>query len=196
LYSGLEILARIIFQPQKGKIVGVENIPQGPFVLAANHISSYDPILIATYLSPYFSGKKMFFLTREWVALIFAPFQKFLGMIPARVKNLTTCQHLLENGHPIGIFIVRPKHLSKKIHATAARLAKRANVPILPLTIRGKSTFYPTLTDIRFFVRTIISSCERKDLIIHPSITRQEIKSSTPEELTKKLGEIIRSAEL
>jgi 1-acyl-sn-glycerol-3-phosphate acyltransferase len=46
-YSGLEILARILFSPHRAAVVnGLKNIPDKPFIMEINHRSVYDPIII------------------------------------------------------------------------------------------------------------------------------------------------------
>lgn len=192
MYNVLVWLARIIFQPQMGKIEGTNNLPKPPFILVLNHLTSYDPMLLVLQLLPHLPKRKIFFLTRKWVALLFAPFQKLLGMVPASFSNLAVCQDLLGKGYLIGIFMMGPKILGTKNHSGGARLAQRTGLPIIPVTIRGKTSCHPAL--IPFMVKTMASFFQRKDFVVHPAINDPKAGGLTIKELTDKLASTIESS--
>lgn len=85
---------------------GLENVPEGGFVLCCNHISMFDPILIAIKLKPqcYFMAKEELFKMKPF-ALLF----RHLGAFPvARGKGDTGAidyaVELVRNGKIVGIF--------------------------------------------------------------------------------------------
>lgn len=126
---------------------GREHLPQGGFVLAANHNSNFDPWPLALTLFPRrylrFMGKSELFWT---------PFKQFAtaaGAFPvhrgeADFQALETATQLCREGHVVVMFpegTRRTKGLRKrreaKAHTGAARIALEANVPLVPAGIVG-----------------------------------------------------------
>lgn len=137
-------LLRILYRLQ---VRGVENIPEGGFVLAANHHSSFDPWPLGIGLFPRrylrFMGKSELFWT---------PFKQFAiaaGAFPVRrgerdTAAIDTAARLCREGHVVVMFpegTRRKKGLRKKYvpkaHTGAARIALAAEVPLVPAGIVG-----------------------------------------------------------
>jgi 1-acyl-sn-glycerol-3-phosphate acyltransferase len=127
---------------------GIENVPQnGGFVLAANHISNFDPWPLGLPLWPKrylrFMAKKELF----WWPL--GPLIKSGGAFPVRrgerdIEAMNTAVDLARDGHVVVMFphgtrqrkgIVK-KH-QPKAHTGAARIALEAGVPLVPVAIAG-----------------------------------------------------------
>jgi 1-acyl-sn-glycerol-3-phosphate acyltransferase len=126
---------------------GLEHIPTGGFVLAANHNSNFDPWPLGMTLFPRrylrFMGKSELFWT---------PLKQFItacGAFPVRrgerdLEAIRTATELCREGHVVVMFpegTRRKKGLRKKYearaHTGAARIALEAGVPLLPVAIVG-----------------------------------------------------------
>lgn len=126
---------------------GREHLPEGGFVLAANHNSNFDPWPLGVTLFPKrylrFMGKSELFWT---------PFKQFataVGAFPVRrgqadLEAIETATQLCREGHIVVMFpegTRRKKGLRKKYearaHTGAARIALDANVPLVPVAIVG-----------------------------------------------------------
>lgn len=127
---------------------GVEHVPrEGGFVLAANHLSNFDPWAVGLPLFPWrflrFMGKSELF----WFPL--GPIISAAGAFKVRrgqndFEAIETATELARGGHAIVMFpegTRRRKGLVKKwqprAHTGAARIALAAGVPLVPAAIRG-----------------------------------------------------------
>lgn len=140
--SVLGTLSHILFRVQRK---GVENVPsEGPVVICSNHISWWDPVLVASALRRpvHFMAKKELF-RRPILAYLFRKLHAFpvnrgrpdLGAIKAGLS-------VLKSGGVLGIFPEGTRqrtgdHLGE-MHAGAAMLALKAGTPVVPAAIRGK----------------------------------------------------------
>ena len=126
---------------------GKEHLPEGGYVLAANHNSNFDPWPLGLPLYPRrflrFMGKS---------ELFFTPLKQFLvacGAFPVRrgerdLEAIDTAIGLCRAGHVVVMFpegTRRRKGLRKKwearAHTGAARIALGAGVPLVPAGITG-----------------------------------------------------------
>jgi 1-acyl-sn-glycerol-3-phosphate acyltransferase len=126
---------------------GLEHVPDGGFVLAANHNSNFDPWPLGMTLFPRrflrFMGKSELFWT---------PLKQFItacGAFPVRrgerdLEAIRTATELCREGHIVVMFpegTRRKKGLRKKYearaHTGAARIALEAGVPLIPVAITG-----------------------------------------------------------
>jgi 1-acyl-sn-glycerol-3-phosphate acyltransferase len=129
---------------------GVENIPKtGPAVLAGNHPSYMDPILI--YIA---SKRPVSFLA--WDKIFTIPilgwFVKSFGAIPVNVtardsNAFEQAMKVLERGDLLGIFpeAGRSKQgvIEESLKTGAARLAIFNSCPLVPITITGAYEAWP-----------------------------------------------------
>jgi 1-acyl-sn-glycerol-3-phosphate acyltransferase len=130
------------------KVVGVEHVPrEGGFVVAASHLSNFDPWAIGLPMFPWrflrFMGKSELF----WWPL--GPFIEACGAFKVRrgerdTAAMDTAVQLARDGHAIAMFpegTRRRKGLVKKwqprAHTGAARIALEAGVPLIPAAIKG-----------------------------------------------------------
>ena len=126
---------------------GLEHVPEGGFVLAANHNSNFDPWPLGMTLYPRrflrFMGKSELFWT---------PLKQFItacGAFPVRrgerdLEAIRTATELCREGHIVVMFpegTRRKKGLRKRhearAHTGAARIALDAGVPLIPVAIVG-----------------------------------------------------------
>jgi 1-acyl-sn-glycerol-3-phosphate acyltransferase len=135
----------LVFRPRAS---GLENVPrEGGVVLAANHLSNFDPWAIALPLFPWrflrFMGKSELFF---WPLGLFieaaGAFKVHRGQADA--EAIGTAERLAREGHVVVMFpegTRREKGLVKKwqprAHMGAARIALGAGVPLIPAAIKG-----------------------------------------------------------
>jgi 1-acyl-sn-glycerol-3-phosphate acyltransferase len=126
---------------------GVENLPDGGYVLAANHISNFDPWAIGL---PLFPRRYLRFMGKS--ELFWPPLKQFItagGAFPVHrgqgdVAAIETAIELVRQGHLVVMFpegTRRRKGLRKKYqpkaHTGAARIALGARCPLVPTAIAG-----------------------------------------------------------
>jgi len=140
------IIFKLIFRL---KIIGSENIPKtGPFVIVANHSSLLDGFVLVSSVKP-----KITFMSAAY--LFKMPFVgnilRGVGAIPVQgkgndIKLIENAMKVLQTGGVLGIFpegrITNEKDdFSAK--AGAAYLAVKADVPIIPMAIKGAGKALP-----------------------------------------------------
>ena len=129
------------------QVTGVENIPEGGVVLAANHTSNFDPWPLGFPLWPrrqlYFMGKAELFNP------VLGPVLRAAGAFPVRrgehdVQAIETAIRLCKEGKVVAMFpegTRRSKGMRKKFSARprggSARIALAAGVPLVPAAIQG-----------------------------------------------------------
>ena len=126
---------------------GREHLPEGGFVLAANHNSNFDPWPLGL---PLFPRRYLRFMAKS--ELFWTPFKQFAtaaGAFPVRrgeadAEALATATRLCRDGHIVVMFpegTRRKKGLRKRYearaHTGAARIALDAGVPLVPAGIVG-----------------------------------------------------------
>jgi len=126
---------------------GVENLPEGGFVLAANHTSNFDPWPLAL---PLFPRRQVRFMAKsELFNPVLKPILVGGGAFPVRrgeadVDAIHRAVELVEDGQIVVMFpegTRRKKGLRKKYepraHTGTARIALTANAPLVPAAIKG-----------------------------------------------------------
>jgi 1-acyl-sn-glycerol-3-phosphate acyltransferase len=126
---------------------GVENLPAGGFVLAANHTSNFDPWPLGWPLWP---DRQLYFMAKaELFKPVLGPLLRAGGAFPVRrgeqdIEAIEASVKLCREGKIVAMFpegTRRSKGIVKK-HAHrprtgAARIAQVANVPLVPAAIKG-----------------------------------------------------------
>ena len=126
---------------------GREHLPQGGFVLAANHNSNFDPWPLGVTLFPkrylrFMAKSELFWTPLKQIALGAGAFPVRRGQ--ADLEAIETATQLCRDGHIVVMFpegTRRKKGLRKryeaKAHTGAARIALEARVPLVPVGIVG-----------------------------------------------------------
>jgi 1-acyl-sn-glycerol-3-phosphate acyltransferase len=130
------------------RATGLENLPrEGGFVLAANHLSNFDPWPLGVALFPRRFLRFMAKSELYWFPL--GVFISAAGAFKVRrgqhdVDAMRTAEELAREGHVVVMFpegTRREKGLRKKwqprAHTGAARIALGAGVPLVPAAIAG-----------------------------------------------------------
>ncbi|MED1421035.1 lysophospholipid acyltransferase family protein [Bacillus smithii] len=143
LHSLLKPIAKLfIFLKFNIEIIGLEHVPpHKALIVAANHVSNYDPILLSCVLKRkiHFMAKAELFRNRflKWffTALYAIPVNRQSGIV---IRPVRQSLQVLNNGEVFGIFpegkrckngeVVQPKQ-------GVAFIACKTNVPILQLRL-------------------------------------------------------------
>jgi 1-acyl-sn-glycerol-3-phosphate acyltransferase len=126
---------------------GVEHLPEGGFVLAANHTSNFDPWPLGT---PFLPRRQLRFMAKaELFNPILAPILRAGGAFKVRrgegdVEAMRTAIELVRSGEIVVMFPegtrqrkgLRKKHAARP-HTGAARIALAADAPLVPAAIAG-----------------------------------------------------------
>jgi 1-acyl-sn-glycerol-3-phosphate acyltransferase len=141
-YVLLGPMLRLLYKP---KAIGLENIPEGGAILAANHQSFLDDLLLPLVVP----GRKVVFLAKadyfdKWYLRWFF---KGANVIPVRRESrsaaeaaLQTGIQALREGNLVGIFPEGTRSPDGHLYrgkTGVARMALEAQVPIVPVAITG-----------------------------------------------------------
>lgn len=150
----IKVLFNFFYRPT---YIGRENIPSsGSFVLAGNHTSYLDPLLL---MSSY--KRTIHFLAKDSLikgvkGLIF----KHMGIIPVNRKihdkdALSEAKKALSNNQVIGIFpegtINRTKDVTLPFKIGAVKMAKDTDSLLVPFTITNKYKLFRKSVTIEFY---------------------------------------------
>lgn len=161
MYRLLQVFFTVFFKFFfRAEIIGKENLPaEGGVILAANHMSNWDPPFLATFLSrpvSYMAKKELFDvpILRQIIESCYSfPVKRGAadrGAIKAALQAL-------KEGRCIGLFPEGTRSRDGKIHkaeAGVALLAAMGDVPVVPAAILGTDrifslrSFFPKLTVI------------------------------------------------
>lgn len=174
-------LCRLVFKPlMQLRTIGLANVPpDGPFVLASNHISNFDVFAMQLALprTIFFMGKAELFRFAPLGALLrdFGAFPVYRGEKDAWA--LLHARKVLDAGQVLGMFPEghRSKGRGLGIAKTgSARLALEAHVPLLPMAIVG--------TD------RVLKSVHRRPIVSVSFLEPIQAQwGETPESLTERL---------
>jgi 1-acyl-sn-glycerol-3-phosphate acyltransferase len=148
-------IARLVARPPfrllwRVRISGVDTIPAGGAIIAANHQSVIDSFFLGLYLPRpiVFIGKAEYL--DSWKTRYLFP---ALGMIPidrsggtSSVPALDAGARLLEEGRLLGVYPEGTRSRSGRLHkgrTGIARLAFRTGVPVVPVGIVGTRSIQP-----------------------------------------------------
>ena len=148
LYNLIGILsAPVLYGLYRLRARGKENLPEGGYVLASNHVSSFDPWVLGM---PVWPKRFLRFMAKS--ELYWPPLKYVLngvGAFPVRrgqrdVQAIETAVQLAREGHVVTMFpegTRRTKGLVKRFEARprsgAARIALEAGVPLVPAAVKG-----------------------------------------------------------
>jgi 1-acyl-sn-glycerol-3-phosphate acyltransferase len=129
------------------RVRGLEDVPEGGFVLAANHTSNFDPWPLGI---PFLPGRQLRFMAKsELFNPILAPFLRAGGAFKVNrgksdIEAMRTAVDLVRSGEIVVMFPegtrqrkgLRKKHEARP-HTGAARIALAAKAPLVPAAISG-----------------------------------------------------------
>jgi len=150
------------------ELTGLENIPKkGPFIIASNHNSYLDPLIICSVVIPKINNKIHFIAIRDGAKRNFWALgdlisRKWAGCIPLDKKDrgegaLKEAMNLLKNNGIVALF---PEgELTKKEtepRTGAVRLALGSKATIVPVYLEGTAEILPPLKLIPKRIKRII----------------------------------------
>ena len=158
-------------------VEGAENIPQGNFLLIANHPSYLDPFILNAFFTLK-RNKPISFLThnkfyKTALARKYLDFYHCVQLTEPPEHALKQAIERAKNGSCIGVFPqgrVTDKH--DNIKTGFARIASHSTVPVLPVTIKGVPLRKP------FFLARVTLRIGRP-VPIKQSIARQQVRSTS-----------------
>lgn len=145
IYSINRILGKILIKIfYRVKIVNKNNIPKnGPFILAGNHKSNYDCVMLMSS-----TNKKIRFLAKkELLESKIGFFFRLMGIIPVdrsrkNKEALNEAYNVLNNKGVIGIFpegtFNKTEYIVKPFKFGAVKMAMETNAKIIPFAIIGE----------------------------------------------------------
>lgn len=159
-------IGKLLLAVYRTRVVGIENLPEGGYILSGNHVSYMDPALLwcVKYAKqPHFIAKSELFR----IDLI-AWFLDHFGAMPVERGTadrlmITRATDLLKRDEVVAIFPegTRVRGNDHESLGEAAGgvsfIALRANVPVVPVGIAGTDEIMPPGTRIPRFPRVTIS---------------------------------------
>lgn len=139
-------LIRVVLRP---RLVGTERVPAtGGALVAGNHLSGWDPIVIPAMLPRQmtFPAKAELFVGRGPVSRVTAWFVKAVGILPmdraggrASASSMDVVLEALREGKVVGIFPEGTRSPDGRLYrgrTGVARLALAAGVPVIPVGLQ------------------------------------------------------------
>ena len=129
-----------------GKVNCIENLPKGAFIVAANHASYMDHLIIAGYIISHLNKKVHFLAKKEHFDNIFKKaWHTYAGAIPldrqsGGEETLKWAIKALKDGKIIAIHPEGTRSLTGKLQKAktgVAKLALKAKVPVIPIGLIG-----------------------------------------------------------
>lgn len=133
----------LFFFKNRVEVTGRENIPKGPVLFVANHLSNWDPPLIS-----YATDRPVSYLAKEelFSDKFFYPLIMAYGAISVRREKpepstFKAVKEMLKNGWCLGMFIEGTRNKNPGVlqqpHPGPAYFAKMNKLPIVPIGIVG-----------------------------------------------------------
>ncbi|MFC1768470.1 lysophospholipid acyltransferase family protein [Nanoarchaeota archaeon] len=154
----LRSILAILVRPFIKEIKGLENVPKkGPYIIAANHKSFSDGVIVPYVISTLSEWKSHFYVNDRFMKhFILKNILKYFQTIPVRVRGdnkhkvnqraLKLATNYINKGEVIGIFpegkIVKDNKLAE-FKPGAATLAYKLKIKVVPLGVIGTEKIIP-----------------------------------------------------
>ena len=141
-YSIFKVICRFVFSIIfRTRVIGAENIPlEGSFILAANHLSNWDPPFLGTFIN-----REVSYMAKEELFKnpIFAAAIRALHVFPVKrgTADKNAIKHavkLLKDGQCLGIFPEGTRSKTGKLgkaEAGVGLIAAMTKAPVIPAAI-------------------------------------------------------------
>jgi 1-acyl-sn-glycerol-3-phosphate acyltransferase len=184
-----------VFGLYRLRVEGREHLPAtGGYVVAANHLSDFDPWPLGLAVYP----RQLHFMAKsELYTPVLKPFLDVVGAFPVRrgerdPESFRTAVRLARAGGAVAMFpegTRRSKGLRKKWvsrpHPGAARIALAAEVPLVPVGLRGTDRMR-RLGPLRARIGPPVETADLS------SLPRREAARVATERLMQRIGELER----
>ena len=175
-------------------VSGRENLPAGPFVIIANHQGYADIFGLIRAAG----DRQLGFIAKEelrkipvlgpWIKAIHGIFIK-RGDTRESLKSINEGVDLLKNGYSMAIFPEGTRSRGPAMNAFKAgafKLATKAKVPVVPVTINGSFDMYEG--------PGVFTKGTTTSILIHPAIETAQMNRDELTALPDRVAEIIKSA--
>jgi len=186
-------VAYIVAGVYRTKVVGAENFPQGGSILAGNHVSYGDPVLLWCR-----SPRPVHFMAKAelWGNPLFGWALDQVLAFPVRRgtadrEALQFASGLLKEGEFVGVFPegTRSTEGESEGHGGAAFLAIRNNVPVTPIGIAGTDRILPPGARFPRFPKVVISVGTPIDPASFGDKSRKERVEAMTAEIMRRMRE-------
>lgn len=197
-------VGKLVLAAYRTRFLGKERLPrEGGYILAGNHQSYLDPILLwcGTPKPTHFIAREDLFERR----IIGGGLRRFWG-IPikrgaADREAIQRATAILKAGEPVGIF---PEGTRRRpgqegsdavdAHAGVAFIASRAGVPVIPVGIVGTDRALPRGAKVPRFPRVTFSYGEAVRPEEFEALGRREALDAMTREIMRRIGEEVERA--
>jgi 1-acyl-sn-glycerol-3-phosphate acyltransferase len=179
---------------------GSERIPKGGVILAGNHLSYGDPVLLWCR-----SPRPVHFMARSdlWDSGFIGWCLDHFWAFPVRRaaadrEALAQASAYLQAGEPVGIFpegTRKFKNADEETHGGAAFLAIRNNVPVVPIGIAGTDHIKPPGSRLLHFPRVVMCVGEPIDPAEFAEGGRKERVDAMTARIMQRIAEQAAAAE-
>ena len=149
LYRILRTLFPIFFRLLfRAKVAGLENMPkEGPVILAANHMSNWDPPFLACFLprTVSYMAKQELFENPIFSAAIRSCYAFPVKRGAADLNAIKTAIQLLKDGHCLALFPEGTRSATGDVgraEAGVGLIAARTRAPVVPAAISGTNLIF------------------------------------------------------
>jgi 1-acyl-sn-glycerol-3-phosphate acyltransferase len=189
IYFSTKLLSFLFFPC---RVHGRNNVPTtGSFLLASNHVSNLDPMILGIT-----TGRRLSYMAKDslFKGKLFGYVLPRLGAFPikrntADIGALKECFHRIREGKPLLLFPEGTRHGSaqeKKALAGVGFLAQKGGVPVVPVFIDGSQKVLPPgskffrRSSIRVFYGKPLVFMEKKDYETVASQVMKAIRELSP----------------
>ena len=203
VYATAKLLLLPIFRLFVKDVKGIGNLPKkGPFIIAANHSSFLDPLVLAGLIIPKVDQKIHFLAKPTGIWRIFSEYisVSWAGCIPiektrlVKRKSLPIAIEMLKKGEVVGVFPEGTRNHRKliKAHTGVGRLAVEG-FQIIPIGIKGTHEIWPRNKTFPRFKRAakIIIGKPMKFKKIPEKKINKEILTNITSKIMKRIGKLI-----
>lgn len=149
LYKLLRGLIRVLFVVLGLSVRDLGNLPgEGAIIIASNHVSNWDPLLVAVSLNRpvHFMGKAELFNNRILGTLLRNVYVFPVHRGTADRKAIRQALDILNDGEVLGIFPEGTRNRSgedRKVQAGVAMIALKSGAPVVPVACVGTKRKIP-----------------------------------------------------
>jgi 1-acyl-sn-glycerol-3-phosphate acyltransferase len=153
-------LMRAMTSPRRWR--GSEHLPDGPFVVVANHISVFDPFTLLHFLVDHDVYPSVLVKASLWRYPVIGSLLTRVGAVPVHRGSadasgaLVAAQTALSQGfavmlYPEGTTTLDPQEWPMRAKTGAARLALLTGAPVIPVALWGAQRVIPSRGRVGFW---------------------------------------------
>lgn len=184
-------VGRLALAAFRVRFVGVENVPSGAAVLAGNHVSYLDPVLLwCGSPRPTHFMAKVELWQAKWLGWALDQFWAFpVDRSGADREAIATATRLLQGGELVGMFPEGTRRRDQtddlgEAHGGVAYIALRSDAPVVPVGIVGTDAAWPPGKRFPRLVRVTVRYGE--------PVRPQDFEGSRKERVSAMTAEIMR----